>query len=105
MTTKPTKSLYKVFPNEAAPFELEASGRQAWMLNQLIEAGEEGFTAKDAPGARVSDYIRRLRLEGVPIETVRQKHGGAFPGIHGVYVLQAEVTKVDQVTEPGQVHA
>jgi hypothetical protein len=103
MTRNHVPSLFKIYPPEGEPFELAVRGRIAWMLDKLLEAQTEGFTSKDAPGARVSDYVRRLRVAGVPIETVRIEHGGPFPGTHGKYVLKAKVVPVDPAAKSGAV--
>lgn len=90
-----TKRAFLITPAVGDPFSVLVKGRQAWMLKQLLQAGEEGFTSKDAPGARVSQYVRMLRLIGVPIVTFRVPHGGQFPGTHGVYVLDCQVRRID----------
>ena len=81
--------LFKIHPENATPFTLTVSGREAWALNELIEAGSRGCTPRMNPAPRWSEYIHRLRKRGVPIETIRERHGGEFPGNHGRYVLKA----------------
>jgi hypothetical protein len=70
------------------------NGRFAWTLSQLIIAGQRGVTPIDQPAPRWSHYVYRLRRDGIPIRTVPEKHGGAFPGRHGRYVIAAAVTVV-----------
>jgi hypothetical protein len=89
-----TKTAFLIIPNKSKSFVLLLKGRQAWMLEQLLEAGPAGFTSRDAPGARMSEYVSRLRFKGVVIVTLRQKHGGGFPGVHGVYLLQCQVRRI-----------
>ena len=98
MKTKPnrTKSVFRVIPQEGEPFDICAGGRQAWMLEQLLQAGAEGITSRQCPGARLSGYVERLRLLGEPIATIREEHSGPFPGVHGVYVLQCQVRRVNR---------
>ena len=96
MNDKPngTKTAFLIILNKGKPFVLRLKGRQAWMLEQLLEAGPAGFTSQDAPGARISGYVSQLRLKGVPIGTIRQKHGGPFPGFHGIYLLDCQVRRI-----------
>lgn len=88
------KTAFLIIPTIADPFILRVKGRQAWMLNQLLQVGAVGFTSKDAPGARISEYVSQLRQKGVPIRTIRQKHGGPFPGVHGLYLLDCQVRRI-----------
>ncbi|MEM6623657.1 MAG: helix-turn-helix domain-containing protein [Pseudomonadota bacterium] len=62
-------------------------GRAAWALAELEKAGSGGITSWDYPGVRLSDAIFRLRQAGFVIETIREQHGGKFPGSHGRYCL------------------
>lgn len=71
-------------------------GREAWALQQLYRAGERGVTPITHPAPRWSGYVRELRLAGVQIETIREPHGGQFPGSHGRYVLRSQV----EILEP-----
>jgi hypothetical protein len=43
------------------------------------------------PAPRWSGYIWELRRLGIDIETLREPHGGEFPGWYGRYVLMSEV--------------
>jgi len=75
------------------PFTIEAKGREAWALDRLIQSGPAGCTPMTQPAPRWSAYVHRLRAQGVPIETLHEPHDGAFSGIHGRYVLRAQVVK------------
>lgn len=75
---------------------LAVSGRAAWALSQLIDAGETGCTPIDNPGPRWSDYVFKLKKRGLVIETVDEKHGGPFAGLHARYVLKSPVTVIER---------
>jgi hypothetical protein len=77
-------------PNEQ-PFKLMLKGRNAWAMQQLIDAGSAGCTPVKRPAPRWSAYIHNLRKFGVSIRTITERHGGDFAGNHGRYVLIAEV--------------
>lgn len=86
--------VYYIAPHDGSePFEIAVTTRTAWALDRLRAAGAKGITPKDTPAPRWSAYVHVLRKEGVPIETIREKHGGPFPGSHGRYVLHADVQK------------
>jgi hypothetical protein len=72
-----------------------AKGRCAWALSRLIAAGAEGCTPITEPGPRWSEYVRRLRGDGVQIETITETHGGAYRGHHAVYVLRSPVEIIE----------
>ena len=80
-------------PGEDDRFVL-VSGRVRWALECLIKAGAEGCTPIDTPGPRWSDYVFRLRAEGVQIDTITEKHEGPFAGTHARYVLKSRVSPV-----------
>lgn len=67
-------------------------GRDAWALDALVRAGKKGVTPISHPAPRWSAYIHNLRKEGLVIDTLYEKHGGRFPGIHGRYVMKSEIT-------------
>jgi hypothetical protein len=67
-------------------------GRDAWALLQLRAANEYGCTAIENPGPRWSGYVHKLRKAGIVVETVREGHGGPFPGQHARYILSSAVT-------------
>ena len=68
------------------------SGRNAWALSCLLRAGSRGFTSLGEPAPRLAAYVHVLRSRhGIEIETLREKHGGDFPGSHARYVLLSSV--------------
>jgi len=71
--------------------EQRLNGRLAWALHALITAGQKGCTPLENPGPRWSGYVHRLRLAGLPIETIGECHAGPYPGRHARYVLRANV--------------
>ncbi|MEO0357816.1 MAG: hypothetical protein AAF386_05895 [Pseudomonadota bacterium] len=71
-----------------------ATGRVLWALERLKEGP---CTSIEQPAPRWSDYVFRLRGEGVVIETEHRKHGGPYPGTHAVYHLKSDVT-ISEVT-------
>lgn len=74
---------------------LDISGRAEWALRQLMAAGRKGCTPIDNPAPRWSGYVHKLRRMGIDIETVDERHGGAFPGRHARYVLHSVVRAVE----------
>jgi winged helix domain-containing protein len=70
------------------------SGRDAWALSRLINAGSCGLTTIDHPAPRWSHYIYKLRKAGLTISTDYESHKGEFPGRHGRYRLETPVTLV-----------
>jgi hypothetical protein len=70
------------------------SGREAWTLDKLIDAGPKGVRAIDRPAPRWSHYIMMLRRAGLAIDTIRETHGGAYAGHHGRYVLATPLAVV-----------
>lgn len=66
-------------------------GRGAWALEQLIDAGGAGCTPITHPGPRWSSYVHDLRTKGLSVDTLRERHGGQFPGVHARYVLNSSV--------------
>ena len=85
--------LYRITPETGEVFTIEAKGREAWALDRLLWAGPKGCTPIEQPAPRWSAYVHKLRGLGVPIETLREPHGGEFAGHHGRYVLRAAVRK------------
>lgn len=85
---------YTVTPDLGGdPFDIYVSGRNAWALDRLREAGPKGVTPFTEPAPRWSAYVHNLRGLGVPIETLTEPHGGAFSGTHARYVLRATARK------------
>ena len=79
-----------------SPRQVNLSGRPAWLLAKLIEAGPVGLTASDLPaGLRVSAFVLKLRRAGVPVLTLSEPNSGDFGGHHGRYVLACPVERID----------
>lgn len=72
-------------------------GREAWALWKLVAAGNRGCTPIDHPGPRWSGYVHDLRKLGISIETIREPHGGPFPGGHARYVVRCRVTILERL--------
>lgn len=72
-------------------------GREAWALRMLMAAGDRGCTPIDHPGPRWSSYVHDLRKLGIIIETIREPHGGPFPGGHARYVLRCAVAVLEKL--------
>jgi len=74
---------------------VELLGRNAWALNELLQAGNAGCTSFDNPGPRWSAYVHNLRHKhGLDIETIHESHSGPFPGTHARYVLRTNIRVV-----------
>jgi len=91
---KPVKPKFtiRVTRADGSTFETEVVGRTAWATLALLQAGGRGCTPLQRPAPRWSDYIFRLRGQGVSVETVDEKHGGAYAGEHAKYVLRDRVS-------------
>ena len=76
-------------------------GRNAWAVLQLIAAGPQGVTPIEHVGPRWSAYVYKLRKAGIAVVTIRETHGGQFPGHHARYALAVPVF----IEEPGGVAA
>lgn len=74
---------------------IKVVGRDAWALQNLVNAGNFGCTPIEHPGPRWSHYVFKLRGFGFAIETIDEKHAGPFPGSHARYVLRSEVEIID----------
>lgn len=81
--------------NGPKPARLTLIGRNAWALMQLLTEGERGCTPRTHPAPRWSAYVHDLRQMGIDIETIHERHGGAFPGNHGRYVLRSFVNVLE----------
>jgi len=75
------------------------SGRDAWALQKLVNAGQKGCTPIDNPGPRWSGYVFNLRQIGIDIETVHEPHKGQFPGTHARYILRSHITLCEEECE------
>lgn len=84
---------FLITPANGDPFRIVVTGRNLWALESLCEAGPKGCTPIQNPAPRWSHYIRELRLLGVEIQTLKERHGGKYPGSHGRYVLLSNVVK------------
>ena len=71
-------------------------GREAWTLRHLLNAGSSGITTLEQPAPRWSHYVFKLRKAGLVISTDRETHGGSYPGSHGRYRLETQVTVVPE---------
>lgn len=76
------------------PQKITVSGRNAWALIELIDAGDKGCTPIDNPAPAWAAYVQKLRAMGFDIETLMEPHGGAFKGHHGRYVLRSDLTVI-----------
>ncbi|WP_343052738.1 winged helix domain-containing protein [Sneathiella aquimaris] len=73
------------------------SGRNAWALKSMIEAGKRGCSPIDTPGPRWSAYVHNLRHEyHIDIQTINESHTGQFPGRHARYVLRSNVRLLER---------
>ncbi|MGQ3300183.1 winged helix domain-containing protein [Reyranella sp.] len=87
---------YFVQESDAARF-IQPVGRDAWMLDRLLEAGPAGCTSLENPAPRVSHYIFKLRsVYGLDIETITEPHDGLYAGHHARYVLRTRVTALGE---------
>ncbi len=90
-----TKTQFEIRNPDGSTSRISLHGRLRWALEALIRAGETGCTPIDQPAPRWSGYIHILRREfGVAIETIRETHGGPFPGRHGRYRLACRAAPV-----------
>ena len=83
------------FDGRDGPSEYIVKGRDLWALHELEKAGAGGVTSINCPGPRWSAYIYNLRVLGLDIETVRERHGGEYPGTHARYVLHTPVSVIE----------
>jgi hypothetical protein len=74
-------------------------GRDAWCLAELIAGGLVGVTPIERPAPRWSHYIWKLKRAGVHIDTVYERHGGAYSGTHGRYLLRTALRIVEVVRQ------
>ena len=76
----------------SSQFTTEVVGRVAWCLLALLQAGRKGCTPITRPAPRWSDYVFRLRGQGINVATNEEPHEGSYSGHHARYVLLDEVT-------------
>lgn len=86
---------YSIVCADGKRIAITVRGRDRWALESLINSGQVGCTPIANPAPRWSAYIHNLRGLGVPVETLHEPHGGAFPGTHGRYVLRCTVERLD----------
>jgi hypothetical protein len=86
--------LYRIEGAHGA-YLLDISSRDEGALRQLLLAGAKGCTPIDNPAPRWSAYVHKLRRRGLDIETIDERHGGAFPGRHARYVLHSSVLALE----------
>lgn len=79
-----------------APKTVTLNGRVLWALEQLMQGPCTPITR---PAPRWSDYVFRLRGEGVVIFTEHEAHSGPYPGTYARYHLISKVTLTDAETE------
>ncbi len=78
-------------PDGSESLPVTVIGRDAWMLDQLMQVGAHGLTSIERPAPRISHYVHKLRGFGFDIDTEYEGHGGPFPGKHGRYRLLSKV--------------
>jgi hypothetical protein len=89
---------------DGLPFTI--SGRDAWALLELVDAGPHGCTPIDNPGPRWSGYVHNLRRQyGLAIETRYETHKGPFPGTHARYMLASAVKIIHRSNDPERIAA
>jgi hypothetical protein len=76
---------------------ITVNGRDAWALSELIAGGMIGVTPLENPAPRWSHYVFKLRRAGLAIETIDEKHGGPYAGLHARYVLKTPLTVIETV--------
>ena len=74
------------------PHRVTVSGRAAWFLLSLMQAGKRGVTTLERPAPRIGHYLFQLRRAGFNVTTDYETHGGVFGGNHGRFKLVDDVT-------------
>jgi hypothetical protein len=80
---------------------LTFDGRDAWALDQLIQASTAGCTPIDNPAPRWSHYIWKIRRVGIVVETHDEPHGGAYAGHHARYELRSRLAVIERTFTRG----
>jgi hypothetical protein len=80
-----------IFEGANGPVRMTIKGRELWALRELIRVGAQGLTSIESPAPRLAAYIFKLRARGLIISTIREQHGGEYPGHHARYVLRTPV--------------
>lgn len=84
-----------IHPDGSVSLPVTVVGRDAWLLDQLMQVGSAGLTSVERPAPRVSHYCFKLRGFGFDITTDYEEHGGPFPGKHGHYRLVSKVRIIE----------
>ncbi|WP_245418354.1 winged helix domain-containing protein [Cohaesibacter intestini] len=100
---KQTMTISVCLPVGGTEQNLSFTGRDAWALSALIEAGKKGCTPIDNPAPRWSAYVKNLRDAGITIETIYEPHSGPYSGTHGRYVLKSQLDVTRPFGPKGQV--
>lgn len=87
---------YQIVAEIADGPRLRLSGRDAWCLRELVQAGERGCTPIDNPAPRFAAYVHKLRKAGFYIETIHERHSGPFQGLHARYKIRSSVTIIEE---------
>ncbi len=95
---KPITGLTVVCDDDAPKY---FRGRDAWALAELINAGAAGVTPIDRPAPRWSHSVWKLKRAGIVVETIHERHGGAFSGTHARYVLRSAVQVIEVQYQDG----
>lgn len=85
------------------PVSFTVQGRKLWTLIQLVNAGTAGISALDLFAPRLSAYVHELPALSLNIETVRERHGGAFKGHHARCILRSNV-RATGLRSPNKAH-
>jgi hypothetical protein len=90
------KQAFTITNQDGSSRTVELTGRNAWTLVKLIDAGKRGCTALSDPAPRWSGYVHKLRhTYGLDIKTIHESHGGRFAGTHARYVLNSRVSPIN----------
>jgi hypothetical protein len=87
-------AVFRIIKRDGTAHVVTPTGRAAWLMETLCEAGPTGLTAADLPaGLRLAAYVQRLRRAGVPITTSSEPNSGAWGGSHGRYRLDCRAER------------
>jgi hypothetical protein len=89
--SRTAKAARVIFQGEEGAICMTLKGRALWALRELIRVGAQGLTSIESPAPRLAAYIFKLRARGLIISTIREQHGGEYPGHHARYVLRTPV--------------
>ncbi len=71
---------------------------EAWALERLIEAGEDGCTPVSHPAPNWHGLVQRLRAKDIAIGCVPEPNDGTYPGFLVRYFLRASVREIPPAT-------